>query len=171
MSIASSRPAGLDSRPPRPTVSLPVASGILGATVLSSAASIEIARAWTTPPGVLAEVGHALGGVMVALFLLAGLGLAARCRPLSGLAIASTFVMVAHGATLVLQGQLVGALFVGLAPVVAALAHVAFVEPQSKPAPPTSDRIDIAWAIAKSRQKTARAARPAVSPSHFVMPA
>ncbi|HSO32532.1 MAG TPA: hypothetical protein VLT33_08450 [Labilithrix sp.] len=176
MSPASSRPAGLDpraviaARPARRTVSLQAASAIVGATVLGSAAAIEVARAWTTAPGVLAEAGHAIGGVVVALFLVSGLGLAGRWRSLNGLAVASTFVLVAHGATLVLQGQLIGALFVGLAPLVAAVAHVAFIEPEIAPVAPSSDRIDIAWAIAKSRQKTARAARRAVSRNHFVMP-
>src|SRR6185295_16789165 len=48
------------------TVTSQVAAGIVGATVLCSAAGIEIARAWTTAPHVFAEAGHALGGVMVA---------------------------------------------------------------------------------------------------------
>ncbi len=151
-------------------MSLQLAGGIVGATVLASAAGIEIARAWTTAPGPLAEAGHAVGGVMVALFCIAALGLAARSRALNGLAVASTFALVAHGAALVLQGQVIGALFVGLAPLVGVLAHVAFLPTESAPIPPTSDRIDIAWAIEKSRQKTARAARPVVSRNHFVMP-
>jgi hypothetical protein len=151
-------------------MSLQLAAGIVGATVLATAAGIEIARAWTTAPGALAEVGHAIGGVLVALFCVSAMGLAARSRPLGGLAVASAFALVAHGATLVLQGQVIGALFVGLAPLVGVLAHVAFLRTESAPVPPTSDRIDIAWAIAKSRQKTARAARHVVSRNHFVMP-
>ena len=150
-------------------MSLQLAGGIVGATVLASAAGIEIARAWTTAPGPLAEAGHAVGGVMVALFCIAALGLAARSRALNGLAVASTFALVAHGAALVLQGQVIGALFVGLAPLVGVLAHVAFLPTESAPIPPTSDRIDIAWAIAKSRRGTARAAARAASQSHLAM--
>jgi len=138
--------------------------------VLASAAGIEVARAWTTAPGPLAEVGHAVGGVMVALFCVAAMGLAARSRALGGLAVASTFALVAHGVTLVMEGQLIGALFLGIAPLVGVLAHVTFLLPAAAPIPPTSDRIDIAWAIAKSRHKSARAAGHAVSPSRFVMP-
>ncbi len=151
-------------------MSLQLASGIVGATVLGSAAGIEIARAWTTAPGPLAEASHALGGVMVALFCVSAIGLAARSRSLQGLAVASAFALVAHGATLALQGQIIGALFIGLAPLVGILAHVAFLATEFAPIPPSSDRIDIAWAIAKSRQKTARAARLAVSRKHLVMP-
>ena len=151
-------------------MSLQLAAGIVAATVLASAAGIESARAWTTAPGPLAEAGHAVGGVMVALFFIAAMGLAARSRALNGLAVASTFALVAHGATLVLQGQVVGALFVGLAPLVGVLAHVAFLPAESAPIPLTSDRIDIAWAIEKTHRKTARAARPVVSRNHFVMP-
>jgi len=156
-------------RSPRASVSVQVASGVVGTSVLVSAAAIEVARAWTTPPRVLAEAGHALGGVMVALFVLAGVGLAMRSRPLAGLALASSFALLAHGLALVLQGQTVGAIFVGLAPIVSVLAHVAFMAAPIAPVPPSSARIDIAWAIAKSRQKTARTARRAASPSPFVM--
>lgn len=151
-------------------MSLQLAAGIVGATVLASAAGIEIARAWTTDPGPLAEASHAIGGVLVALFCISAIGLAARSRPLHGLAVASTFALVAHGATLALQGQTVGALFIGLAPLVGLLGHVAFAAAEVAPIPPSSDRIDIAWAIAKSRQKTARAAAHAVSRNQFAMP-
>jgi hypothetical protein len=154
---------------PRAAVSPQVAAGTVGATVLCCAAAIEVARAWTTAPHVFAEAGHVLGGVMVALFVLAGVGVATRSRPLGGLAVASSFALLAHGLTLVLQGQTIGAVFIGLAPIAALLAHVAFLPTPIAPVPPSSARIDIAWAIAKSRQKTARAARPAVSPSPIAM--
>ena len=176
MSPATSRTLAVDpraiiaARPSRPVMSVQLAAGIVGASVLASAAGIEIARAWTTAPGPLAEVSHAIGGVLVALFCVSAVGLAARSRSLHGLAVASTFALVAHGATLALQGQLIGALFIGLAPLVGILAHVAFLAAEVTPIPPSSDRIDIAWAIAKSRQKTARAAAPVVSRNHFVMP-
>jgi hypothetical protein len=153
----------------RASVSPQVAAGIVGASVLGCAGAIEIARAWTTAPPFLAEAGHAIGGAMVALFVLAALGVATRSRPLGGLTIASSFALLAHGLTLVLQGQPVGAIFIGLAPIVAVLAHVAFLPTPIAPVPPSSARIDIAWAIAKSRQRTARTARRAVSPSQFVM--
>ncbi len=157
--------------PPSPpgTVRLQVAAGTLGAAVLASAAGIEIARAWTTSPRHLAEVSHVIGGVIVALFVLAGIGLAARSRPLAGLAIASAFALLAHGLTLVVQGQLVGAMFVGIAPIVASLTHFAFLPTPIAPVPPSSARLDIAWAIAKSHQRTARIAERAVSRSHFAM--
>src|SRR4051812_43461868 len=91
-------PAPLPSS--RAYVSVQVAAGIVGATVLCSAALIEVARAWTTTPRVLAEAGHALGGVMVALFVIAAVGVATRSRSLAGLAVASSFALLAHGLTL-----------------------------------------------------------------------
>ena len=151
------------------TVSGPVAAGLIGAAALASAAAIEIARAWTTPPQVLAEAGHVVGGVMVALFVLGAVGVGARTRALGGVVVASAFALLAHGLTLVLQGQLIGGLFVGLAPIVGLLAHLAFLATPAAPVPPTSARLDIAWAIAKSHRKTARAAPRAASPSPFAM--
>lgn len=154
---------------PRASVSLQAAAGVVGASVLGSAAAIEIARAWTTAPSVLAEAGHALGGVMVALFVIAAIGVATRARPLGGLAVASSFALLAHGLTLVLQGQIIGAVFIGIAPFAAVVAHVAFMPTPIAPVPPSSARLDIAWAIAKSRQKTARAAGRAVSRNQLAM--
>lgn len=175
--FASTAPASAPGRqlPPVPpvrvrsTVSGPVAAGVVGAALLASAAAIEIARAWTTPSHVLAEAGHAIGGVMVALFLVSAVGVGTRTRALGGLAVASAFALLAHGATLVLQGQLIGGLFAGLAPSVGLLAHLAFLRAPALPEPPTSARLDIAWAIAKSHRRTAPAARRAASPSPFAM--
>ena len=151
------------------SVRVQVAAGVVGTAVLGCAAAIEIARAWTTPPRVLAEAGHAIGGVMVALFVLSGVGLAMRSRPLAGLAVASCFALLAHGLTIVLQGQTVGAIFVGLAPFVGALVHLAFMRAPIASVPPSSARIDIAWAIAKSRQQAGRAAPRPAARSPFAM--
>jgi hypothetical protein len=108
-------------------VGAPSAAGVVGAALLASCSAIEIARAWTSAPSVAAEASHALGGLLVALFLVAAIGLGARARALGGVAVGAAFALVAHGATLVLQGELVGALFLGLAPVVGLLTHVAFL--------------------------------------------
>jgi hypothetical protein len=108
-------------------VGAPIAAGVVGATLLASCAAIEIARAWTSAPRVAAEASHALGGLLVALFIVAAIGLGARARALGGVAVGAAFALLAHGATLVLQGELVGALFLGLAPVVGLLTHVAFL--------------------------------------------
>ena len=175
LASASSPTLALPPVPPVPpvsvrsTVSGPVAAGLVGAALLASAAAIEVARAWTTPSHVLAEAGHALGGVMVALFLVSAVGVGTRTRPLGGLAVASAFALLAHGVTLVLQGQLIGGLFAGLAPSVGLLAHIAFLRAPALPEPPTSARLDIAWAIAKSNRKTAPAAPRAASPSPSAM--
>lgn len=157
------------SSAPRSTLPGPIAAGLVCAAMLGSAALIEIARAWTTRPQLLAEAGHAIGGVMVAVFVLGAVGVAARARPLGGLVVASGFALLAHGVTLVLQGQLIGGLFAGLAPIVSVLAHIAFMPIPDPPVAPTSARLDIAWAIAKSHRKTAPAAARAASPSPFAM--
>jgi hypothetical protein len=101
-----------------------VAAGAIGAAVLATAAAIEVARAWTnagTTAG--AEVTHVVGGVVVAILAAAGFAVGTRARALSGAAVAAAFVLVAHGGTLVLEGQIVGALFLGISPLVALLSH------------------------------------------------
>ncbi|MDB4943815.1 MAG: hypothetical protein JWP97_3349 [Labilithrix sp.] len=155
--------------PRRPSRGVPVRAfaGYVGAATTLSASGIEIARAWTAPVSAHAGGTEVLGGTVVALLVLASVGLAARVHELGGVTVASSFGLLAYGVALVLQAQAVGAIFVGLAPIVGMLAHAAFLAPPAAPEPPTSARIDIAWAIAKSRAKarqgTARAAERAAS--------
>lgn len=153
----------------RRTVSAPAAAGVVGATVLVGAALLTVAHAWTEAPKPLAEVTHVIGGVIVALAVVAAFAVGTQARALRELVAASALGLAAHGASLLIQGELIGALFVALAPLVAFFAHLAFMASPIAPAPPTSDRIDIAWAIAKSRRTTAHAARRAASPSHLAM--
>jgi hypothetical protein len=112
----------------RQAVGAQSAAGVIGAALLGSSAAIEIARAWTSAPRVAAEASHALGGLLVALFVVAAIGLGLRARAVGGVVVGAAFALVAHGATLALQGELVGALFLGVAPVAALLAHVAFLQ-------------------------------------------
>jgi hypothetical protein len=111
----------------RQGVGAPAAAGVVGAALVASCAAIEIARAWTSAPRVAAEASHALSALLVVLFIASSIGLGARARALGGVAVGAAFALLAHGATLVLQGELVGALFLGLAPAVALLAHVTFL--------------------------------------------
>lgn len=112
----------------RTTVRGSVAAGFVGGAVLASAAGIEVARAWTRPG---AESTHVVGGVLVALLVCAAGGLAVQARSLASLAVASAFGLFTHGAVLALQGDVIGALFLGLAPIVFMLAHVAFASPEA----------------------------------------
>lgn len=138
----------------RTTVRGSVAASIVGGAVLASAAGIEVARAWTRPG---AEATHVVGGVLVALFVAAAVGLAAQARPLANLAVAASFGLFTHGAVLALQGDVIGALFLGLAPITFMLAHMAFASPEAT--------MDDAW----TSQRIARAARSVASRSRLAM--
>lgn len=153
----------------RRTMPAPAAAGVVGASLLACGAVITVAHAWTEGPKPLAEVSHVIGGLIVALLVVAAVATGTRIRPLSDVVVAAAFSLAAHGASLVIQGAPVGGLLLALAPMVAVLAHVAFLPTPLAAAPHTSDRIDIAWAIAKSRRRTARAAQHAASPSHLAM--
>ena len=140
------------------------ATGIVGATILVSSAAIDVVRAWLAAPGVVGDLGQVLGGAVVALFVLGALGSALRAKELGGVAVASSFALLVYGAILVMQGQSIGILFVGLAPLSGVLTHITF---RQTPAPELvlSGTIDLGWAIAKCRAKTARTAARAVSRS------
>lgn len=151
------------------TVPAPTAAAVVGATVLGGAAVLLVAQAWSEAPKPLAEATHVVGGMIVALLVVAACVVGTRTRALGDLVVAAAFSLAAHGASVLIQGASAGLLFVALAPVVAALGHLALLPTPIAPAAPTSDRIDIAWAIAKSRRTTARAAARAASPSHLAM--
>jgi hypothetical protein len=159
--------------PPRPwwrrTVSGPAAAGVIGSAVLAGASVLVVAHAWSEGPKPLAEATHVIGGMIVALLVIAAFAVGTRMRALGDLVVAAAFSLAAHGASLVIQGATVGTIFLGLAPIVGVLAHVAFMRTPIAPIPHTSARLDIAWAIAKSRRKTACGARRAASPNHLVM--
>jgi hypothetical protein len=170
-----SAPLGPAARRPAPsrrwwqrTVPLPAAAGVVGGVLLAASGALIVAHAWTWAPR-LTEVTQTIGGVIVALLAVAAVGVGTRARPLADLAAAAALSLAAHGASIAIQGSAFGALLLGLAPLVAVVAHVAFVTTPSAPAPPTSDRLDIAWAIAKSRRKTAPAAGRAASPNRLAM--
>jgi len=146
-----------------------VAAGWLGATVLGTAGVIEVARAWTTTPRAGAEASHVVGGMVVALLGISAFALGARARAFTGVSVAAAFALVAHGGTLVLEGQTVGALFLGIAPLVALLSHVAFTtRPADERAAVSGAKMVALW-MKTSRRKTAPAARRVASPIPLAM--
>ena len=150
-----------------------VVAGVVSATVLACASGIEIARAWTDSPHVAAEPEQAAGGLLVALFTVAAIGLGMRNRVLASAAVPAVFGLVAHGGVLVLEGELVGALFLGIAPVVALLAHATFANDELMETAAARDAVMRATMLAlwlkTSRKRTARAAAPAASPIPLAM--
>lgn len=115
----------------RATVRGSVAAGLVGAAALATAAGIEVARAWTTRPQAGAEIGHVVGGAVVALFVVASVLLAARARSFTGVIVAASFALLAHGGVLTLEGQTIGAMFLGLAPIVFVLTSLALATPRA----------------------------------------
>ncbi len=163
-SFTSSPATSLWNRP----VPSRVVAGLASATVLACASGIEIARSWTDAPHVAAEAEQALGGLLVALFTVAAVGLGMRSRALAGAAVPAVFALVAHGGALVLGGELVGVLFLGVAPLVALLAHATFASDELMETAAARDAVMRArmlslW-LRTSRKKTARAAAPVASP-------
>lgn len=157
----------------RRSLSRRVASGIIGAGVLGCAAGIEIARAWTDAPQLGVEAERVVGGAVVALFVTAALGLLTRASMLTSVAVAAVFALAAHGGTLVLEGELVGSLFLGIAPIVALLAHVTFavddgIESTAAREAFMRARMLALWTTT-SRRRTARAAPLAASPTPLAM--
>jgi hypothetical protein len=145
------------------------AAGWVGAAVLGSSAAIELARAWTRAPGAAAEASDAMGGIVVAVLIVAAFAVATRARALANVAVAAGFVLVAHGGTLVLDGQTVGSLFLGIAPVAAVLSHAAFtVESAERREEARAARMLALW-NKTSRRRTAPAARPVASPIPLAM--
>jgi hypothetical protein len=71
--------------------------------------------------------------------------------------VAGAFALLAHGGTLVLSGSTVGALFLGLAPLVAMLTNVALARPTAMVTTPWEMR------TTAPTLKTARVALPAAS--------
>lgn len=156
------------------TVSSRVAAGAIGASILGCAAAIEIARAWTDAPHVGAGAEQVVGGVVVALLVTAALGLAVRAAALSSVAVASVFALVAHGGTLVLEGELCGALFLGIAPLVALLAQATFAVDDALEATAAREafmraRLFALWMKTSRRRQTASGAAPAASPIPLAM--
>jgi len=150
-----------------------VVAGIASSAVLACAAGIEIARAWTDAPHVAVEAEQAVGGLVVALFLAAAIGLAARSRVLASAAVPAVFGLVAHGGALVLEGAPVGALYLGIAPVVALLAHATFARDELMETAAARDVVMRANMLAlwlkTSRKRTVRAAPLAASPTPLAM--
>jgi hypothetical protein len=158
----------------RRTVSSRVAAGAIGASVLGCAAGIEIARAWTDAPHVGSAAEQVVGGVVVALFVTTAFGLLLRAEELSSLAVASVFAMVAHGGTLVLEGELCGALFLGIAPLVALLAQASFAVDDALEATAARDafvraRLFALWMKTSRRRRTADVAARVASPIPLAM--
>jgi len=140
----------------------------VGAALLATSAVIEVARAWTNAPHTGAEAAQVVGGIVVALLIVAAFALATRARAFAHASTAAGFVLVAHGGTLVLEGQIIGALFLGLAPVVALLAHVAFApNAADQHAAAASARMLALW-MKKSR-RIAPTAPPVASPIPLAM--
>ena len=157
----------------RRTLPSRVAAGVIAASVLGCAAGIELARAWAAPPHVGAEAEQVVGGVVVALFLTAALGLVMRVSGLERVAVAAIFALVAHGGTLVLEGELVGALFLGVAPVIALLTHATFAVDEAEETTSARDalmrtRLLALW-MKTSRRRIAPAAALAASPIPLAM--
>lgn len=138
----------------RVTVRGSVAAGLVGAAALASAAGIEVARAWTARPQPGAEIGHVVGGVVVALFLVAASLLAGRAHSFGGVIVAASFALLAHGGVLALEGQTIGALFLGLAPIVFVLTSLALATPRGE------DEMDEVIALRDEPQKVSLAAAP-----------
>ena len=146
-----------------------VVAGVASATVLACAAGIEIARAWREAPHAAAEADQAVDGLLVALFMAAAFGLAARSRTLASATVPAVFGLVAHGGVLVLQAELMGALFLGIAPVVALLAHATFAADDVIETAAARDVVVRANMLAlwlkTSRKRSVRAAPRAASPT------
>jgi len=109
------------STPPRfwqKTLPTSQAAGWIGGTTLATAAAIEVARSWVTRPRVLAETGHALSGLLVALLVVSAFALLTRARALAPACVLAVYGLLAHGGTLVLGGQTTGGLFLGVVPLV-----------------------------------------------------
>lgn len=159
LAVIRSIPSARTSRTAaRKLLSVHAATGYVGAAILGSAAVIEVARAWLSAP--CSEAASFLGGSVVALFVLASIGLATRVKELGGIAIAAAFGLLVYGTILVLGGQSIGILFVGLAPISGVLTHIAF-----RHEPSLRDSIHLAWAIAKCRARAAQNAARVASRS------
>lgn len=112
------------------------AAGFIGGAVFASAAAIDVARAWTSadrlsgPHAVVGtgqgtgEVSQILSGVLVALFLLSGFTLAVRAKVLAPVCVVAFYALIAHGSSLVLRGEVIGAVYLGIVPLVIALSRV-----------------------------------------------
>lgn len=111
--------------------------------------------------------------MVVALFATAAFGLFARVRFLASVTVAAVFALVAHGGTLALSGDMVGALFLGLAPLVALLARITFAPDDVSETATARETLARARMLAlwmkTSRKRTARAAQPAASPIPLAM--
>jgi hypothetical protein len=149
------------------------AAGIAGAATLGCAAGIEIARAWTDTPHTGAEAEQVVGGMVVALFVVAACGLLARSSLFASVLVAAVFTLVAHGATLALEGEMIGTLFLGLAPLVALLGHMTFAVDVVFETTAARDALMRAKLLAlwtkTSRRRTVRAAPLAASPIPLAM--
>jgi hypothetical protein len=157
----------------RRSVTSRAAAAISGAAVLGSAAAIEVARAWTDAPHPGVEAEQVVGGFVVALFVTAAFGLLARSRFFGSVVVAAVFALVAHGSTLALEGEMIGTLFLGLAPIVALLGHVTFATDEELDATAARDALMSAKLLAlwmkTSRKRTVRAAPRAASPIPLAM--
>jgi hypothetical protein len=163
------------SSPPwfRRSVTSRSAAAISGAAVLGSAAGIEVARAWTDAPHPAVEAEQVVGGIVVALFVTAAFGLLMRASVFGSVVVASVFALVAHGSTLALEGEMIGTLFLGLAPIVALLGHLTFATDEELEITAARDALMrtklLALWMKTSRRRTVRAAPLAASPIPLAM--
>ena len=112
------------------------AAGLVGGAVFASAAAIEVARAWTSSgrlPSGTGEVSQVLSGALVAMFTLSAFTLCARVKALVPACIVAFYALIAHGSALVLSGEVIGAVYLGIVPLVIALASVTMGPPWRSP--------------------------------------
>lgn len=108
------------------------AAGLVGGAVFASAAAIEVARAWTSVsrlPAGTGEVSQVLSGALVAMFTLSAFTLCTRVKVLAPACIVAFYALIAHGSALVLSGEVIGAVYLGIVPLVIALARVTMGDP------------------------------------------
>lgn len=117
-----------------------VAAGWLAGAVLVTAAGIELTRAWGQAAEARTEAAQIVGGLLVAILVLGALTLATRTRELALVVPVGVFGLLAHGSTLVLDGEVIGAMFLGIAPVLAVLSRATFRRGSSAPPPPSHRR-------------------------------
>lgn len=161
-----------DARPRawwRRTVPASVAAGVLGATLCATSAAVEVARAWTNTPHAASEASHAVSGMVVALFAIAAFGFATRTRGLAVMGVAAAFALFVQGGALVLELAPIGALYLGLAPMVFLLSQTAFVSVRRAGREPLPNATMLGSWTTTSRRPSALVAPSAVSRTPLAM--
>lgn len=108
------------------------AAGLVGGAVFASAAAIDVARVWTSVgamgsprlPAGTSEASQVLSGILVAIFALSGFALAVRAKALAPICVVAFYALLAHGSSLVLSGEVIGAIYLGIVPLAIALSRV-----------------------------------------------